>query len=193
MSHAGRGSSTRSLGARLRPAPPPAPPRPYPGDPFQLCACRGVTLNHCPSLGTGPPASLPSRLRHESAGSCSGCAVPGRGRHPTGPLRGAWETGCSWTPPGCSGPEWRWPGGVAGRSRGAFCRPPGAAAPAGPPRASRALPASPVFYCLTPGPLRTIGFPGDHWAVGHTDLAGIPALPGHVTASGEGPPAPVST
>lgn len=90
------------------------------GDPFQLCACRGVTLSHGPSLGTGPPASLPSQLRHESAGSCSGCAVPGRG-HPVGPPRGAWEPGCRWTTPGCSGPERRWLRGVAGRSWGAFC------------------------------------------------------------------------
>lgn len=64
--------------------------------------------------------------------------------------------------------------------------------PSGPPTASTALPNSSIFCCLAPDPLRTIGFPGDPWAMGHTDPAGIPALPGHVTSHGKGSQAPVS-
>lgn len=54
------------------------------------------------------------------------------------------------------------------------------------PTATTALPASPIFCWVTPDPLRTIGFPGDQYAVGHSDLAGSPALPGHVSSTEKG-------
>ena len=121
--------------------------------------------------------------------------MPGGEHHPTGPPCVASEPSCRRTAPEGSDPERGLPRGGVGGLQGAFCRPAWSQElqmAIRLPTATTALPASPIFCWVTPDPLRTRGFPGDHCAVGHSDLAGSPALPGHVTANGKGLPAPLS-
>lgn len=191
-SQAARESSRRPLGARLRPTPL-LKAIPWETSIPALCLPGGDPESLTLSEPQGPTRTgIPSQ--RESAGSCRDCEVPGRGYHPTGPPSGAWGAGCSRTPPGGSGAlSGAGDGEVAGGLWGAFCSSAQSRHSSWAAHSFQGPPTFSVFCWLTPGLLRTIGFPGDHWAVGHRELAGIPALPGHVTASGEGLPAPVST
>ena len=55
MSHAGRGSSTRSLGARLRPAPPPRPAKAIPWGPIPALCLPGGDPESLSLSGDRPP------------------------------------------------------------------------------------------------------------------------------------------